>query len=282
MNKVLLGVLLGAALGAVDGLTAWLTPAVRPYMIGIVIGSTVKGIIAGVAAGWFARKVQSVPGGIVFGFLVGLLLAFGVAAMPSETGEHYYFEIMLPGSIVGAILGWATQRYGRPAASARPAATAAALALALLVPLQAYADSERVTAAEALSALKTLAGKWDARVMKEDGPQAAVEYRVTSGGTAVMETLFRGTPHEMITVYALEGEELIAQHYCAMGNQPKLRLDRAKSNRSELVFAFDEVAGKHDDHLHDGWIRLQGADRFEASWNFKASGPKRFWAARTK
>ncbi|MGZ8868314.1 MAG: hypothetical protein ACXW2P_08220, partial [Thermoanaerobaculia bacterium] len=182
MNKVLLGVLLGAVLGAVDGLTAWLTPAVRPYMIGIVIGSTMKGIIAGVAAGWFARKVQSVPAGIVFGFVIGLLLAFGVAAMPSETGEHYYFEIMLPGSIVGAILGWATQRYGRAVASASPAATAAAMVLALLMPVQAFADSERVGAVEALGKLKTLAGKWDARVMKEDGPQVSVEYRVTSGG----------------------------------------------------------------------------------------------------
>ena len=119
MNKILLGALLGAALGAVDGMTAWLTPAVRPYMLSIIIGSTMKGVIAGVAAGWFARKVRSVPAGIAFGFVVGLLLAFGVAAMPSATGEHYYFEIMLPGSIVGAILGWATQRYGRAAESGR-------------------------------------------------------------------------------------------------------------------------------------------------------------------
>jgi hypothetical protein len=110
MNKILVGLLLGAILGAVDGGTAWFTPAARPGIIGIVIGSTVKGMIAGIAAGWFARKVQSVPWGIAFGLFVGALLAYGVAAM-----QHgYYFEIMLPGSIVGAIVGWATQRYGRP------------------------------------------------------------------------------------------------------------------------------------------------------------------------
>jgi hypothetical protein len=250
-------------------------------MIGIVIGSTVKGIIAGVAAGWFARKVQSVPGGIAFGFVVGLLLAFAVAAMPSETGEHYYFEIMLPGSIVGAILGWATQRYGRPTGSSRAVATSAVVIL-LFGSMQAHACSERVTAEEALGKLKTLAGKWDARVMKEDGPHAAVDFRVTSGGTAVMETLFAGTPHEMITMYTVEGENLVARHYCTMGNQPTLRLDRAKSTHSELVFAFDKVIGKQDDHLHDGRIRLNGSGGFEASWNFKTSGTKRFWAARAK
>ncbi len=92
--------------------------AVRPFIVGIVIGSTMKGLIAGAAAGWFARRVDSVPWGVVFGFGVGLLLAYLVAAMPSETGDHYYLEIMLPGSILGAVVGWATQRYGRRVASA--------------------------------------------------------------------------------------------------------------------------------------------------------------------
>ena len=31
--------------------------------------------------------------------------------MPGESGKHYYFEIMLPGAIVGAIVGYATQKY---------------------------------------------------------------------------------------------------------------------------------------------------------------------------
>jgi len=44
------------------------------------------------------------------------LLAFLVAYMG---GGKYYFEIMLPGSIVGLIVGYATQRYGeRPQTSA--------------------------------------------------------------------------------------------------------------------------------------------------------------------
>ena len=113
MNKIVLGLVLGGVLGAVDGLTAWFTPEVRPYILGIVLGSTFKGLIGGIAAGWFANKVHSIPAGIAFGFFVGLVLAFAVAAMPSETGKHYYFEIMLPGSVLGAVVGWATQRYGK-------------------------------------------------------------------------------------------------------------------------------------------------------------------------
>ena len=103
--------------------SAWFTPEVRPMMMGIVIGSTFKGVLAGLAAGIFARKVDSVAGGTLFGLAVGLLLAWAVAAMPSEDGKHYYFEIMLPGSIVGAIVGYATQRY--PSATSQASARAA-------------------------------------------------------------------------------------------------------------------------------------------------------------
>ena len=111
MSKPVIGMLVGAALGVLDGATAWFTPDVRPFMLSIIIGSTLKGLIAGLAAGMFARKVNSLVGGTIFGLAVGLLLAWAVAAMPSETGKHYYFEIILPGSIVGAIVGYATQRY---------------------------------------------------------------------------------------------------------------------------------------------------------------------------
>jgi len=108
MNKIVLGIVLGGVLGIFDGLTAWFTPEVRNQMIVIVVGSTVKGIIAGVLIGVFARKVKSLPLGIVFGLGVGLLLAFLVAY-----GQHgYYFQIMLPGGMVGLIVGYATQRYG--------------------------------------------------------------------------------------------------------------------------------------------------------------------------
>ena len=114
MSKPLLGVVLGAILGAIDGLTAWFTPAVRDQIGGIVIGSTIKGIIAGVAIGFFAKKFHSLPIGILFGLAVGALLAYPVALMQGG----YYLEIILPGSLVGLIVGFATQKYGKTTATA--------------------------------------------------------------------------------------------------------------------------------------------------------------------
>src|ERR1043166_2610247 len=81
MSKPLLGIILGAILGAFDGLTAWFTPAVRNQLGGIVIASTVKGIIAGIAIGFFARKFHSLPIGILFGVVVGAVLAYLAALM---------------------------------------------------------------------------------------------------------------------------------------------------------------------------------------------------------
>ncbi|HKO04719.1 MAG TPA: hypothetical protein VJW51_08215 [Candidatus Acidoferrales bacterium] len=114
MNKILIGILLGTILGFFDGVTAWFYPEARAQIVQILIGSTFKGLIAGVLIGVFARKVNSLPAGIVFGLGVGLLLAFGVAYMQHE----HYFEIMLPGGLVGAIVGYSTQRFGRGSVSA--------------------------------------------------------------------------------------------------------------------------------------------------------------------
>jgi hypothetical protein len=120
VNKPLLGVIVGALLGVFDGLSALVSaPEVAPEIALIVVGSTVKGLVVGLAAGFFARKVRSVPLGIAFGLVLGLLFAYWVASQPDAlTKRHYYLEIMLPGSLAGAIVGYATQKFGRGPAPA--------------------------------------------------------------------------------------------------------------------------------------------------------------------
>ena len=115
MSKPLFGLLLGGFLGILDGLTALISaPQTRPQIVGIVIGSMIKGLIAGVLIGWFSRKVNNLAAGILFGLVVGGLLAYLVVRM----GNPYFWEIMLPGMAVGVIVGFATQRHAeRPAAA---------------------------------------------------------------------------------------------------------------------------------------------------------------------
>jgi hypothetical protein len=113
MSKPLLGLILGVVLGAIDGATAWFYPEARPMIMVILIGSTVKGLVTGILIGFFARKVHSIPMGLLFGLGLGLFLGYMAAMNPTPDGQHNYLEIMVPGAVVGAILGYATQKYGK-------------------------------------------------------------------------------------------------------------------------------------------------------------------------
>ena len=120
MNKPVYGLLLGGFLGIFDGLSALVSaPETAPDIVGIVIGSTFKGLVAGLLIGLFARYVKSLPLTLLFGVLLSGALAYWVAAMQGK----YYLEIMLPGCILGLVVGYATQRYGRRS-TAVPAAPA--------------------------------------------------------------------------------------------------------------------------------------------------------------
>jgi hypothetical protein len=121
VKKPLFATLLGGFLGIFDGLTAWFTPEVRNEIVGIVIGSTIKGLLTGVIIGFFATRVRSLALGTLFGLVVGAFFAYLILLM----NPGHALNIMLPGSLVGVIVGFAAQKYqaDRPAVrgSASPA-----------------------------------------------------------------------------------------------------------------------------------------------------------------
>lgn len=116
MNKPWLGLVLGGVLGALDGLTALISaPEVKPQIMTIVAGSTGKGLLAGLLIGLIARRVNQLTAMVVLGVAVAALIALPFAlGVDPVTGKRYFWEIMIPGSIVGMIVGYATQRFGRP------------------------------------------------------------------------------------------------------------------------------------------------------------------------
>src|SRR5262245_54115194 len=99
--------LLGGFLGIFDGLTAWFTPEVRSLLVGIVIGSTIKGLLTGVIIGLFSRKVHSLAAGMLFGLAVGAFFAYLILL----GNPGHALNIMLPGSLVGLIVGYAAQTH---------------------------------------------------------------------------------------------------------------------------------------------------------------------------
>ncbi len=155
MSKPALGAVVGAVLGILDGLSAWFSPEARPIFVSIVIGSTLKGLVTGLLAGLIARWQRSTLVGIVAGLLIGFVLSSAVAL--SQPG--HYMEIVLPGMLVGALVGFVTQRY--PSVDRRTGASIGVLALAVvLLPPFHSASAQQAPPADALKSVSWLVGEW--------------------------------------------------------------------------------------------------------------------------
>lgn len=142
--------------------------------------------------------------------------------------------------------------------------------------------------AAALARLKTLAGEWGGHITTPDGPPVKVVYSVTAGGSTVEEKLFTGTSHEMVTMYHLEGDALVLTHYCAMGNQPRMKLVPS-ADAAEMRFEFAggvTIDARKDPHMHAGRVFFRGPDRLDAEWSIhdkgKETGVNKFFLERVK
>jgi hypothetical protein len=142
--------------------------------------------------------------------------------------------------------------------------------------------------AAALARLKGLAGEWRGHILTPDGPPVTVVYSVTGGGSTVEEKLFPGTEHEMVSMYYLDGVDLVLTHYCAGGNQPRMK-QVPSSDATELRFDFTGGANidpARTPHMHGGRLFFRGPDRLDTEWanweNGKQSGAHKFFLERVK
>src|SRR5262249_18390257 len=93
-----------------------------------------------------------------------------------------------------------------------------------------------------------------------------VSYKVTAGGSAVLETLFGGTPHEMLTTYYLDGDDLALTHYCMLHNRPHMCAER-QANQDKLIFKCKEGAKiGSEDHMHQVTFTFIDANHFKTEW----------------
>lgn len=127
----------------------------------------------------------------------------------------------------------------------------------------APASAERPDAAQVFQALRALEGRWVGRWA--DGQEHSVDYRLTAGGSVLVETWTLSPTRESITLYYLDGDRLLATHFCPQGNQPRLRF-ASVSPDGALNFRFQDatnISVRGRSHQHAFWIRLLDANRFE-------------------
>ncbi len=130
-------------------------------------------------------------------------------------------------------------------------------------------------AAAQFEQLKTLAGEWRGTgTHGEDVMEAIISYKITAAGSVVMETMAAGTEFEMITMYHLNGEELMLTHYCALRNQPRMKATPS-SDTSNIVFTYldgTNMASDQVPHMHGATFDFLGEDQIETVWSMYADG----------
>ena len=135
-----------------------------------------------------------------------------------------------------------------------------------------------LTAQKVFDQLKGLEGRWEGPMegegqeAKEEAEAAGLaihEIQVSAAGNVVMETMGPGTDHEMINMYHLDGDDLLLTHYCAGGNQPRMRLDLEESTASTLVFDFVDGTNLDpatDHYIGSARIEIFDTDHMESIW----------------
>ena len=116
--------------------------------------------------------------------------------------------------------------------------------------------------------LKTLAGTW--MLTDEAGkPTTKVGsvFEVVAMGHSIRETMFPGTPEEMVNMYYRNGPATEMVHYCASGNQPRLDVRSTEPNVLSLSFIdATNLSSTEADHMHSAKYILDGANRMRTEW----------------
>lgn len=109
ITKPMLGFAVGGFLGLLDGLSGFLEPSLRAVMGSVITFSLLKGLVAGIATGYFSQRVHSMIAGILAGLGIAGVLSLLVIL---RAGMALFWDILLPGMLLGGIVGFATQRFG--------------------------------------------------------------------------------------------------------------------------------------------------------------------------
>lgn len=130
---------------------------------------------------------------------------------------------------------------------------------------------------QAFQKMKQLAGNWEGTVDMGQGPQKiTASYRVTSAGSALVETVFEGTPNEMVTIYHDDKDQRLSlTHYCGLNNQPKMVLIGNRENALEFDLAQDApIDASHEPHMHALTLTFSGKNEMQQHWTQFAQGEK--------
>jgi hypothetical protein len=125
-------------------------------------------------------------------------------------------------------------------------------------------------AESAFDFLKSMNGTWQRTGGNHDyGSKSPMStFRVSGAGSSVVETIFPNDPSEMVSVYHMDGNDLLMTHYCALHNAPVMKFQKT-DKPGEIKFVFNGGTNfdpKVDMHIHEGYFKIANDKTIKATF----------------
>jgi len=143
--------------------------------------------------------------------------------------------------------------------------------IALVLAASALA-ADKTKSEEAFDRLAALQGEWQGIA---DGVNTTLIYTLTANGSALMEQCRPEKGHEMITMFTVDGDHLIATHYCAARNQPQMVSGVPGDLQRGVTFSLLRVTGMKtpgDWHNTGVTVTLDDKDHITQRWTYLYKG----------
>src|SRR5215468_750299 len=144
---------------------------------------------------------------------------------------------------------------------------AIALVVAAAIPAADKSKSE-----EAFDRLASLQGEWQGVA---DGVNTTLIYTLTANGSALMEQCRPEKGPEMITMFTIDGDHLIATHYCSAKNQPQMATPAITDAQKPLAFSLIRITGlKSPDNFRNTGLTVIQEDNnhLTQEWSYQFKG----------
>ncbi len=146
------------------------------------------------------------------------------------------------------------------------------VAAALAISAVAALPADRTKSEEAFDQLASLKGEWQGQI---DGINTTLIYTLTANGSALMEQCRAEKGPEMITMFTIDGDHLLATHYCSAKNQPQMATPPISDAQKPLAFSLVRVTGlKSPDDFHNTGLTViqEDNDHLTQEWLYDVKG----------
>src|SRR5438067_13675221 len=144
--------------------------------------------------------------------------------------------------------------------------------MALFVAASATFGADKTKSEEAFDRLAALKGKWSG---EQEGVKVSLIYTLTANGSALMEEFRPEKGPVMITMFTVDGDHLIATHYCSAKNQPQLMTSAITDVQKPLAFSLARISGlKSPDDWHNTGLTViqEDNDHLTQEWTYQSKG----------